>query len=263
MSVVERLHAHFGEAPRSAVVLGSGLSFLREMVQDSLSKGCGALGLPQTAVAGHAGELVVGTLGNERVALLAGRIHSYEGRPMDEVVAAVRSLQAWGVQRIVLTNAAGSANPDFVPGDIMLVDDHLNFQGRSPLVGPPPEQGVFFPDMSNAYDTRLRERAVEHAIVLNIPLRRGVYAAMLGPAYETPAEIRMLRRLGADAVGMSTVPEVLALARLGTPVVAFSLISNLGAGLSPTPLHHAEVQDTAQAAGGKLGSLITALINSD
>lgn len=261
MSVVERLRARFGEAPRSAVVLGSGLSFLRETAEDRQAEGYGALGLPETAVAGHAGELVVGTLGSERVALLAGRIHTYEGRPMNEVVAAVRALAAWGVQRFVLTNAAGSANPDFIPGDIMLVDDHLNFQGRSPLVGPPPEQGAFFPDMSNAYDVGLRGRAVEHAMGLGIPLRRGVYAAMLGPAYETPAEIRMLRRLGADAVGMSTVPEVLALARLGAPVVAFSLISNLGAGLSPTPLHHAEVQDAARAAGGKLGALITELIN--
>ncbi len=261
MSVVETLRARFGEAPRSAVVLGSGLSFLRDTAQDSRSASYGALGLPETAVAGHAGQLVVGTLGSERCALLAGRIHSYEGRPMSDVVAAVRALAAWGVERFVLTNAAGSANPDFRPGDIMLVDDHLNFQGRSPLVGPPPEEGAFFPDMSNAYDPALRLRAVNEAMELKIPLRRGVYAAMLGPAYETPAEIRMLRRVGADAVGMSTVPEVLALARLGKPVVAFSLISNLGAGLSPTPLHHAEVQDAALAAGGKLGTLITALIN--
>ncbi|MED5372380.1 MAG: purine-nucleoside phosphorylase [Myxococcota bacterium] len=261
MSTVQSLRARFGAAPPAAVVLGSGLSFLRETAQDAERASYAELGLPQTGVAGHAGELVVGRLGQSPVALLAGRVHAYEGRPMHEVVAAVRALAEWGVQRFVLTNAAGSVNAAFAPGDIMLVEDHLNLMGRSPLVGPKPSQGAHFPDLSQAYDPRMRALATQAAQELGIPLRRGVYCANLGPSYETPAEVRMMRTMGADAVGMSTVPEVLALARLERPVVAFSLISNLGAGLSVGPLHHEEVQEAANAAGGKLGALITALLS--
>jgi purine-nucleoside phosphorylase len=218
------------------------------------------LGLPSPSVEGHAGELVLAELEGVRVVLLSGRIHAYEGAPMDQVVAHVRAMAAWGVKRVVLTNAAGAVRPGLMPGSILLMRDHLNLMGRSPLVGPCPAGQTRFPDMSTAYDPQLCADAVALAETIGMPLEQGIYAAMLGPSYETPAEVRMVGILGADAVGMSTVPEVIALARLGVPAVAFSMISNLGAGLSEGPLDHSEVREMAQHAGGQLARLIGGLL---
>ena len=259
---VQALRERFGEAPNAAIVLGSGLGILVQQAEDTEDATYGSLGLPQPTVSGHDGRVVVGTLGSTRVALLSGRIHVYEGRPMEEVVRAVRAMALWGVKRVVLTNAAGAVHPGFRPGDVMLMDDHLNLMGANPLVGPPNPLGPRFPDMTHAYDPRLREQAVASATRLGMTLHRGVYAAMLGPSYETPAEIRMLGFMGAQAVGMSTVPEVIALNHMGTPALAFSLISNAAAGLGDAPLDHAEVTEAAQMAGGRLGALLADLVAS-
>jgi purine-nucleoside phosphorylase len=259
---VEALRTRFGQAPSTAIVLGSGLGILVDQAQDVTSVPYGELNLPGPTVEGHAGTVVVGRLGSARVALLSGRIHVYEGRPMDEVVLAVRAMAVWGVERVVLTNAAGAVDPRFRPGDVMLMDDHLNLMGVNPLVGPPSPLGPRFPDMTTAYDPKLREDAVATAARLGFQLHRGVYAAMLGPSYETPAEIRMLSVMGANAVGMSTVPEVIALNHMGTPALAFSLISNAAASLGNAPLDHAEVTEAAGLAGGRLGALLADLVDS-
>ena len=266
MTALERatnaLRGHFGDAPPTAIVLGSGLGVLVDQATDRVVVPYAALGLPATDVPGHAGQVVVGSLGGVRCALLSGRVHVYEGRPADEVVLAVRAMSRWGVQRVVLTNAAGGVEPGYRPGDVMLVEDHINLTGMSPLIGPQNGLGPRFPDMTQAYDPALRSQAIQAAQRIGVPLHRGVYAAMHGPSYETPAEIRMVAILGAQAVGMSTVPEVIALGQLGTPVLAFSLISNAAAGLGSGPLDHSEVTDAAATAGATLGRLLAELVST-
>lgn len=259
--VIEALIARFGAAPTTAVVLGSGLGGLASRLEDPKSAPYSELGLPEPSVHGHAGKLAVGRLGQARVAFLSGRVHLYEGRPTDEVVLAVRCMAHWGVKRIILTNAAGGVDPKLQAGDVMLMTDHLNFTGRNPLVGTDTERwGPRFPDMGRAYDPELRAQALQVAEALGIPLYEGVYAAMIGPSYETPAEVRMLGVLGARAVGMSTVPEAIALAQLGVPALGFSMISNQGAGIGDAPLHHAEVAEAAAKAGVSLGRIIQTLV---
>jgi purine-nucleoside phosphorylase len=196
-------------------------------------------GFPRATVAGHAGRLVAGILNGVEVVAMQGRFHLYEGWEPGAVAAPIRALAALGPRAVVLSNAAGGLRPGLQPGDLMLVADHLNLMGRNPLVGPVLTGEERFPDMSEPYDAGLRRIARQLALEERIPLQEGVYAALLGPSYETPAEIRMLRVLGADAVGMSTVPEVIVARALGLRVLAISLISNLAAGLSPVPLSHA------------------------
>lgn len=249
-----------GPAPTTAVVLGSGLGGLVERARHRRAVPYDEVGLPVTTVSGHAGRLVSGRLGGVPVAFLSGRIHAYEGRTMDEVVCAVRAMSAWGVKRIVLTSAAGALDPALSPGELMVVEDHLNFMGRNPLVGGGDDLGPRFPDLSRAYDPDLRAEALELAEALGVTLHSGILAGMLGPSYETPAEVRMLGQLGARSVGMSTVPEAIALAQMGTPVVAFSMISNLASGLGDAPLDHAEVTVAADAAGNRLAALLQALV---
>lgn len=256
------LHARFGEPPSTAIVLGSGLGILVDQATDVLAVDNPSLHLPITQVAGHAGQVVLGHLGGVRTLMLSGRVHVYEGRPMEEVVRAVRAVALWGVERVILTNAAGGVAPGFQPGDVMLVDDHINMMGSNPLMGPANGLGPRFPDMTLSYDPQLRANAVSAAQRLGQSLHRGVYAAMLGPSYETPAEIRMLAAVGAHAVGMSTVPEVIALRHLGTPVLAFSLISNPAAGLGDAPLDHADVTQAAAEAGAQLGALLAELVRT-
>lgn len=266
MTALERatnaLRGHFGEAPSTAIVLGSGLGVLVSQATDAQAVPNATLGLPEPHVAGHAGQVVVGRLGGVRCALLSGRIHVYEGRPLDEVVLAVRAMSRWGVKRVVLTNAAGGVEAGYRPGQVMLVEDHINLMGQSPLTGPANGLGPRFPDMTHAYDPELRAQALAAAERLGVPLHRGVYVAMHGPSYETPAEIRMVATLGAQAVGMSTVPEVIALRQMGTPAMAFSLISNVAAGLGDSPLDHTEVTDAASTAGQTLGRLLADLVGS-
>jgi purine-nucleoside phosphorylase len=234
--------------PRVGVVLGSGLGAFG----DSVASNGGtkipydAVGLPSSAIVGHAGNLCLGRVGSVPVACMQGRVHGYEGHSPDRVVFAVRALARWGCKAFVLTNAAGGVNAALEPGDLMLIADHLNLMGWNPLGGPNDDTlGARFVDMSIAYDKGLRALAHKAANEAGVTLREGVYCALSGPSYETPAEIRMLRSFGADAVGMSTVPEVLALRHIGVRVVAISCITNKGAGLSQGLLDHKEVQEVA------------------
>ncbi|MBA2320095.1 MAG: purine-nucleoside phosphorylase [Deltaproteobacteria bacterium] len=201
------------------------------------------LGLPGSTVPGHAGRVVVGRLGTQRVALFAGRVHLYEGHPAPVLVRGIRALAKWGVSRLILTCSVGGITEGLEPGTLVLVTDHLNLQGANPLTGP--AYGARFPDVTRAYDPRLRAVIRECGQRAGLRLIDGVLAAMPGPAYETPAEIRMLRALGADVVGMSTVPEVLAAAEIGLPCAVVAVVSNRAAGLSTSLLNHQEVTDQA------------------
>ncbi len=259
--IAQALLARFGPPPSTAIVLGSGLGGLVDALQNAERAPYGELGLPPTGVAGHAGSLAVGHLGESRVALLCGRVHSYEGRPMEEVVAAVRSVAVWGVKRFVLTNAVGGVNPDLKTGSLVLVSDHLNLMGQNPLIGPNHDAlGPRFPDMSQVYDPTLREDARKVAERLGVALGDGVYVAVRGPSYETPAEIRMFAALGASCVGMSVVPEAIALAHMSVPTLAISMVSNPAAGLGQTPLCHEDVTEAAAQAGSQLARLIGGLL---
>jgi purine-nucleoside phosphorylase len=201
--------------------------------------------MPRSQVAGHAGNLCLGNVAGVPVACLQGRAHVYEGHSQERSVFGARLLAELGCPVVLLTNAAGGIREGFLAGDLMLITDHLNLMGDNPLRGPNFGSGPRFPDLSQAYDPKLCDFAREAARAASVTLREGVYAAMLGPSYETPAEIRMLRTLGADAVGMSTVPEVIALRQLGVSIGAMSCITNLAAGISAVPLDHSEVQATA------------------
>jgi purine-nucleoside phosphorylase len=237
-----------GFSPRVGVVLGSGLGAFGDAV---VARGGAKLpyadvGLPSSSIVGHAGNLCLGEVSGVPVACLQGRVHGYEGHPPDRVVFAVRALARWGCKAFVLTNAAGGVNPALEPGDLMLLSDHLNLMGWNPLVGPNEDAlGARFVDLTCAYDRELRAAAHAAAAAASVTLREGIYCALAGPTYETPAEVRMLRTLGADAVGMSTVPEVLALRHFGVRVVAISCITNKGAGLSQGLLDHKEVEEVA------------------
>lgn len=248
------LQRRFGTAPTTAIVLGSGLGGLVGRLEDAVRAPYAELALPRASVAGHASELVCGRLGRVALAVLSGRVHLYEGRSPSEVVRYVRVLHRWGVRRLLLTNSVGGITDGLVPGDLVIVTDHVNFQGRNPLHGP--AFGERFPDLSRAYDPGLRRVLADAAQALGIAVHTGVLAAMPGPSYETPAEIRMLRTLGVDVVGMSTVPEVIAAAEVGLRAAVLSLVSNRAAGLAGHPLSHAEVTEAARAAGDRLAALV-------
>jgi purine-nucleoside phosphorylase len=233
--------------PAVAVVLGSGFSHVLDALKpDAVVPYSKLPGFPPVGVHGHAGRLVVARVGRVPVAFLAGRAHYYEGHAMEVVTFATRVLVEWGVKALLLTNAAGGVNPRFRPGDFMRLTDHINFMGVNPLRGAPVPSRERFVDLSRVYDPslgRLLERAGRAA---GTRVRRGVYLAVSGPSYETPAEVRAYRRLGADAVGMSTVPEAIVARQCGLRVAGLSCISNLAAGLQKTPLSHAEVLETAE-----------------
>jgi purine-nucleoside phosphorylase len=247
-----------GEAPRIGVVLGSGLG----RFADTLAVKIPYVDLPHmvaSGVVGHAGNLCFGTAssGGVPVVCMQGRVHAYEGHALDTVVHGVRVMARLGVRCVLLTNAAGGLDPAMKPGDLMAIADHINLTGVSPLVGPNDEVlGPRFPDMSVAYDPEVRAQLHEVAEAAGIGMREGVYAAMMGPQYETPAEIRMLRQLGAHAVGMSTVHEVIALRHMGVRVGAMSCITNLAAGVGASPLSHAEVEATAASRAADLTKLL-------
>lgn len=233
--------------PKVGVVLGSGLGAFGDQLSLKIPY-ADIPGMPTPRVVGHPGNLCLGQLGDAPVACLQGRVHVYEGHELSSVVFGVRLLAKLGCRAVLLTNAAGGIGPQLAPGRLMLIEDHINLMGKNPLVGPNDDAlGTRFPDLSRAYDERLGQLAVRAARDANVPLTRGIYAAMLGPSYETPAEIRMLRALGANAVGMSTVPEVIALRHMGIRVGAISCVTNLAAGISPTPLDHAEVEAVAKS----------------
>ena len=249
-------------SPRVGVVLGSGLGGFASRLTDRLEIPYETIPhWPVSTAEGHAGRLVLGRLGELLVAVMAGRVHLYEGYRPDQVVFGVRVLGRLGARALVLTNAAGGINPAFQRGLLVLISDHINLQGANPLVGPNEESlGPRFPDMTEAYSVRLRQIARETAAELGIPVAEGVYAAMLGPSYETPAEIRFLRIIGADLVGMSTVPEVIAARHMGLSVLAISCVTNMAAGLAPGPLSHREVLETGEMVRDRLSRLLEALL---
>lgn len=239
--------------PEWGIVLGSGLGPLVDEVDAMLSLPYDEIaGLPLSGVPGHAGRFVFGRLAGRRVIMAQGRVHLYEGCTAEEVTAMVRFMESLGVGKLILTNAAGTLNPDFSPGSWMMLSDHLNLTGTSPLLG-----GPNFVDMTAVYSPSLRERFAAAAHELKIPLHEGVYAGLLGPQYETPAEIRMLRVLGADAVGMSTVLEAIQARALKMEVLGFSCLTNWAAGLSGQALSHAEVLDTGRKAAEQMMQILT------
>jgi purine-nucleoside phosphorylase len=235
-------------APRVGLVLGSGLGeFADTVAEPTVIPYAGIPHFKKAGVAGHAGRLVMGNVGPVSVAVLQGRIHYYEGHQIDDVVFPVRVLAALGIQSILLTNAAGGINREFRPGDLMIIRDHINLTGLNPLRGANDERlGPRFPDMSAVYDTAFQEVIAAALKESGLPSCRGVYAGLIGPSYETPAEIRMLGALGADAVGMSTVTEAICARHMGLRVAGISCISNLAAGLSAQPLSHREVTETGE-----------------
>ena len=251
-----------GAAPDTAVVLGSGLGDFADRLLDAVATPYGDLPhWPASTVIGHSGTLVIGNIGTRRVAALAGRAHFYEGHDLATVVFAVRVMGRLGVKQVILTNAAGGINTGFAQGALMIIDDHINLLGSNPLIGPNDERlGTRFPDMSEVYSSRMRRIADEAAAATGIPVTHGVYIATYGPSYETPAEIRYFRQIGADAVGMSTVPEAIAARHMGLEVLGISCITNMAAGVLPGPLNHEEVMDTARRVRGSFIALLEGIL---
>jgi purine-nucleoside phosphorylase len=248
--------------PEIAVVLGSGLGDFAGTLGESLSLPYDRLPhWPASRVIGHEGRLVIGSAKGRTIAALAGRCHLYEGHDLATVTFAVRALGLLGVKTLILTNAAGGINTQFTQGALMVIDDHLNLMGANPLVGANDERfGPRFPDMTEVYSARLRRLADQAGRVHAMLLPHGVYAALLGPSYETPAEIRYLRAIGADAVGMSTVPEAIVARHMGIEVLGLSCITNMAAGVLPQPLDHNEVMATARRVRGQFIALLEEII---
>ncbi|NUQ82781.1 MAG: purine-nucleoside phosphorylase [Bacteroidetes bacterium] len=244
-----QIRARYQGVPDLAIILGSGLGDFATTLTDPVIIPVSELsGYPASTVDGHAGQIIFGKSGGKTVLAFKGRLHVYEGYEPALTVIPVWIARHLGVKTLIVTNAAGGINPGFSVGDLMLITDHIGFQFRNPLIGPNPDQmGPRFPDMSEPYDRGLIARAEEIAIREGILCRKGVYLALTGPSYETPAEIRMLRVLGADAVGMSTVMEVIQAAHLGLRVLGISLISNMASGMSDSKLSHSEVNEVGQA----------------
>lgn len=232
--------------PQVGVILGSGLGNVVDAVEVDASIPYGEIpGARASTVMGHQGRMIIGRANGVDVAVMQGRVHFYEGYEMDEVMFLSRVLGRLGIKKLIVTNAAGGVNTSFKPGDLMLISDHINLMGVNPLRGPNVEAlGVRFPDMSEAYPESLRKVAKEVASSMNLQLQEGVYLALSGPTYETPAEIRAFRILGADAVGMSTVPEVIAMSHMQIPVLGISCITNMAAGILKQKLTHQEVMET-------------------
>lgn len=248
-------------SPKIAVILGSGLSGILRLEKERKKSFAEIPGFPKPTVEGHVGEVAVGLLGDREVLVQRGRIHYYEGYDLSDVVFPVRAYALAGVKILVVTNAAGGIRFGFFPGDLVLISDHINFLGVNPLRGPNiSELGPRFPDMSAAYDPELRKLAREVGAELGIPLKEGVYLAAMGPSYETPAEIRAFRAWGADLVGMSTVPEVIAARHAGMRVLGISVVTNFAAGVSDRPLSHEEVLEVTKEKAAELGRLLSALI---
>jgi purine-nucleoside phosphorylase len=247
--------------PRIGLVLGSGLGFLAERFTDAVAIPYSSIpGFPETTVIGHGGTLVCGQFAGKEVLAQSGRFHLYEGHSAATVALPARTFAALGIGTLLLTNAAGGIRRTFSSGRVMLIADHINLTFRNPLIGPVLEGEERFPDMSQPYDAELRGLAREAALEQKVAMDEGVYVQLLGPSFETPAEIRLLDRLGADAVGMSTVIEVIAARARGLRCLGFSLITNLASGLSPTKLSHTEVMETANRVQGELGALVEAVI---
>lgn len=252
-----------GCEPTIALILGSGLGDIAEAIEDaSVIPFEDIPAFPRATVRGHAGRFVCGTLNASTVIALQGRLHLYEGHNPEMAGMPVRLMHELGARMLLVSNAAGGIRRTLVPGDFMLIRDHINLMWRSPLAGPAKDAESRFPDMSEPYDLDLSRRMRLAALKAGIPLAEGAYAGLLGPAYETPAEVRMLERLGADAVGMSTVPEVIVARALGMRVVGVSCITNVAAGMSGIPLNHAEVLETTERVRHRFIALVGAFLGS-
>jgi purine-nucleoside phosphorylase len=258
----DAIRARVPEVPALAIVLGSGLGDFADSLGGAVTLPYGELPhWPASTVIGHAGKLVVGTVRGRTIAALAGRCHLYEGHAPGRVAFAVRALGLLGVKTLILTNAAGGVNTGFAQGALMVIDDHINLTGQNPLVGDNDERfGARFPDMTEVYSSRLRGIADRAGAAIGVQLPHGIYAALMGPSYETPAEIRYLRTIGADAVGMSTVPEAIVARQMGIDVLGISCITNMAAGVLPQPLDHAEVMATAARVRGQFIALLEGII---
>jgi purine-nucleoside phosphorylase len=248
--------------PETAVVLGSGLGDFADTLLDAIATPYADVPhWPASNVVGHSGRLVIGTAAGRRVAALSGRVHFYEGHDLATVVFATRVMGRLGVRRLILTNAAGGINTAFAQGALMIIDDHINLMGSNPLLGPNDERfGPRFPDMSEVYSSRLRTIADAAARARGVAVSHGIYVAVHGPSYETPAEIRFFRQMGADAIGMSTVPEAIAARHMGMEVLGISCISNPAAGVLPHPIVHEDVLATTQRVRGSFISLLEGII---
>jgi purine-nucleoside phosphorylase len=261
-SAAKFLESQSGLFPRIGIVLGSGLgAFADELTDETRIPYENIPFFPRSTALGHAGQMVIGKVGDVPVAVMQGRVHLYEGYSAKEVAFPVRVLGLVGIRALVLTNAAGGINLDFKQGTLVVIRDHLNLQGQNPLVGENDERfGPRFPDMTQAYFKPYREIALSAASKMGRPIQEGMYAALLGPSYETPAEIRYLRTMGADLVGMSTVPEVIAARHMGLKVLAISCVTNMAAGILDQPIHHEEVLKTGERVKGEFLALLRAVL---
>ena len=248
--------------PRIALVLGSGLGGFADELENAVRIPYGDIPFfPRSTAVGHAGTLVIGTVSDITVAAMQGRVHLYEGYSPQQVTFPIRMFGRMGVQSVVLTNAAGGINPSYGRGALVVIRDHINLQGQNPLLGANEDRfGPRFPDMTDAYNAELRKYALEEAERLGDGIHEGIYAAMLGPSYETPAEIRFLRTIGADLVGMSTVPEVIVARHMGIEVLAISCVTNMAAGMSGEKINHEEVMETGERVRGKFLALLRAVL---
>jgi purine-nucleoside phosphorylase len=248
---------------RIVIVLGSGLGSVADEVDDAVSIPYSSiLHFPVSTVTGHAGRLILGTFAGEAVAIMAGRAHLYEGYTAEQVALPIQVMHALGADTLLITNAAGGVNPGFHAGTLMLITDHINLTGQNPLIGPLDDRlGPRFPDMSEAYHRDLQQVAWRASQACGVPLASGVYMGLQGPSFETPAEIRMARTLGADAVGMSTVLEVIAANHAGMRVLGISCITNMAAGMLPVKLSHLDVVETADRVGHQFAALIRAIVS--
>lgn len=248
--------------PRIGLVLGSGLGGFADSLTEATRVSYAEIpAFPQSTAIGHAGRMVIGKAGEVPVAAMQGRVHLYEGYSAEQITFPIRVFARMGIRAVILTNAAGGINLGYSQGVLVLLRDHINLQGTNPLVGPNDDRfGVRFPDMTQAYARDYREIARAASAKLGITLHEGVYAALLGPSYETPAEIEYLRRIGADLVGMSTAAEVIAARHLGMKVLAISCVTNMAAGILDQPLSHAEVMETGERVKGTFESLLRAVI---
>ena len=258
----DAIRSRVPDIPEVAIVLGSGLGDFADSLRDAVTMPYAELPhWPASRVIGHAGKLVVGKARGRTVAALAGRCHLYEGHDAGRVAFAVRAIGLLGVKTLILTNAAGGVNTGFAQGALMVIDDHINLTGHNPLVGDNDERfGQRFPDMTEVYSSRLRGIADRAGKAIGLPLEHGIYAALMGPSYETPAEIRYLRTIGVDAVGMSTVPEAIVARQMKLDVLGISCITNMAAGVLPQPLDHAEVMETAARVRGQFIALLEGII---
>lgn len=248
--------------PEIGLILGSGLGFFADDRIEIVGRlpYCEIEGFPVSTVSGHAGQFVFGKLEGRRVICMQGRFHFYEGYRMEQLTLPIRMMHQLGVDTLFVTNAAGGINPCYVPGDLMLIHDHINFLGTNPLIGPVVDGAVRFPDMSEVYDKALRHRISEWTRREGMRLQEGIYLATTGPSFETPAEIRAFSTLGADAVGMSTVPEAIVARQLGLRVIGISCITNAAAGISSGPLTHEEVAETADGVRLQFADLLAGAV---